>query len=126
MGEPRNRYLDLVDFEGPSRAQGSLELEAAHRQRQVHVRALTVARPGKGAPLDNDLRECVVPWNVEQLVPHEQFEPLVLADSPRREQILRIRGQKEVAVEGREHLASRRCVVVRAPHTDDQIANPRC
>ena len=122
MGKPGYWNRGLFDVEYSTCWPDCLEIEPTHHQRQVHVGTHPVAGAGERASLDHRARALGVLRFVKRLRSGEQIESVVSAHTPGNEEIPRVRGQEQVAIEGREHRAAGWRVVVRAANPDHQVA----
>lgn len=90
--EPRHGDVDTLGSEGPALPPHRLEVEAAHRQRQVDVQGASVRRPNQGPGVDNPPGESEIAGLVEGLFATPEPQARLLTDTPRAQDVVRIEG----------------------------------
>ena len=116
-----NRDGHSFDAKQPSRGPDLLELEPGHVEGQVYLEALAEGMHQSASGYDL-FRQESVERGAQRLVTGE-LEALGAASSPATEQVSRVRGQEEVAIESREYETGGPCIIVGASDPDDDKAH---
>ena len=104
MREARYGELHALNAEDAALIPHRLEVEAGHDEREIDVQAGVVRRADESPVGDDTLGKETIPRLVERLCAAPQFEPELLAHSPRGEGVIPIEGKEEIAVLRREDL----------------------
>jgi len=90
--------MSTVPTKNPALRPDRFEIQAGHDEAEIHVEARTVARANEGAVRDHAFREKAVAGSIEWFPPAPELEPHRLAHPPRREGVVGVEGEEEVAV----------------------------
>ena len=111
--------MSTVPTKNPALRPDRFEIQAGHDEAEIHVEARTVGRANQGAVRDDAFREKAVAGSIEWFPPAPELEPHRLAHPPRREGVVGVEGEEEVAAFGHEERRAGSRVVI-GPGEADQ------